>query len=55
MAAISAAEVKSLREKTGLPMMDCKQALSECNGDPEAADSLASRARRASTQQAVGP
>jgi len=37
MAAISAAEVKSLREKTGLPMMDCKQALTECNGDAEAA------------------
>lgn len=37
MVAISAAEVKSLREKTGLPMMDCKQALTECNGDTEAA------------------
>jgi elongation factor Ts len=37
MAAISAADVKSLREKTGLPMMDCKQALTECNGDTEAA------------------
>jgi elongation factor Ts len=37
MVAISAAEVKSLREKTGLPMMDCKQALTECNGDSEAA------------------
>ena len=37
MVAISAAEVKSLREKTGLPMMDCKQALTECNGDAEAA------------------
>jgi len=37
MVAISAAEVKSLRERTGLPMMDCKQALTECNGDAEAA------------------
>ncbi|MCU0875465.1 MAG: translation elongation factor Ts [Pirellulaceae bacterium] len=37
MVAISAAEVKALREKTGLPMMDCKQALAECQGDSEAA------------------
>ena len=37
MVAISAAEVKSLRERTGLPMMDCKQALTECHGDAEAA------------------
>ncbi len=33
MAEITAAAVKSLREKTGLPMMDCKQALSEAGGD----------------------
>jgi elongation factor Ts len=32
---ISAAKVKELREKTGAPMMDCKQALTECNGDME--------------------
>jgi elongation factor Ts len=25
--------VKDLREKTGLPMMECKQALTECDGD----------------------
>jgi elongation factor Ts len=37
MVAISAAEVKALRENTGLPMMDCKQALIECQGDAEAA------------------
>ena len=37
MVAITAAEVKALREKTGLPMMDCKQALAECQGDAEAA------------------
>lgn len=30
---ISAALVKELREKTGAGMMDCKKALSECNGD----------------------
>jgi elongation factor Ts len=37
MAAITAAQVKDLRERTGLPMMDCKKALSECDGDPERA------------------
>ncbi len=31
--AISAAEVKALREETGLPMMECKVALSEAGGD----------------------
>ena len=29
----AAAEVKALRERTGLPMMDCKKALAEANGD----------------------
>lgn len=37
MAAISAAQVKALREETGLPMMECKSALSEAAGDKEAA------------------
>jgi len=31
--AISAAEVKELREKTGAGMLDCKKALEEANGD----------------------
>ena len=35
--AISASDVKDLREKTGAGMMDCKKALAECNGDMEAA------------------
>jgi elongation factor Ts len=30
---ISASQVKELREKTGVGIMDCKQALKECNGD----------------------
>src|SRR5438270_222314 len=30
---ISASQVKELREKTGAPMMDCKQALTESKGD----------------------
>lgn len=32
---ITAAMVKELREKTGAGMMDCKKALSECDGDME--------------------
>ncbi len=37
IANISAAQVKDLREKTGAPMMDCKQALTEAKGDMEQA------------------
>ena len=37
MATISAGLVKDLREKTGAGMMDCKNALSETNGDIEQA------------------
>jgi elongation factor Ts len=35
--AITSEMVRALREKTGLPMMECKKALEECNGDPQAA------------------
>ena len=34
---ISAKDVNELRQKTGAGMMDCKKALTECNGDIEAA------------------
>ena len=37
MTTITAAMVKDLREKTGVGMMDCKQALNETSGDMEAA------------------
>jgi elongation factor Ts len=37
MAEITASLVKELREKTGAGMMDCKKALTETNGDMEAA------------------
>jgi elongation factor Ts len=37
MANISAAQVKELREKTGAPMMDCKQALTDAKGNLEEA------------------
>lgn len=38
--AVSAAQVKELREKTGLPMMECKKALVETDGDLDAAIKL---------------
>src|SRR3954447_22282546 len=37
MSNVTAAQVKELREKTGAPMMDCKNALTEAKGDMEAA------------------
>jgi len=37
MAEITAKTVKDLRDRTGLPMMDCKKALDECDGDSDAA------------------
>lgn len=38
--AVSAKEVKELREQTGAGMMDCKKALSECSGNMEDAVKL---------------
>lgn len=40
MAEITAALVKELREKTGVGMMDCKNALKEANGDMEKASEI---------------
>ncbi len=37
MGEISAAAVRAFREKTGLPLMDCKRALTETGGDEEKA------------------
>lgn len=60
MAEISSAIVKELREKTGAGMMDCKQALSENNGDMEKAieylrkKGLAAAAKRAGRQAKNG-
>src|SRR5437867_6256161 len=59
---ISANQVKELREKTGAPMMDCKQALTEAKGDLEQAVVLlrkrgvsvaAKKASRATSEGAV--
>jgi elongation factor Ts len=40
MAEISASLVKELRDMTGAPMMECKRALQEANGDIDAAKVL---------------
>jgi len=40
MAEITATLVRQLREETSLPMMDCKQALTEAKGDKEAAKDI---------------
>lgn len=57
--AITAADVKALREKTGAGMMECKKALTECNGDVAEAEKLlkekglaavAKRSERATTE-----
>jgi elongation factor Ts len=40
MAEITAALVRQLREETNLPMMDCKQALTESGGDTEKAKDI---------------
>jgi elongation factor Ts len=37
MSAITASDVKALRDRTGAPMMDCKRALTETGGDLEKA------------------
>lgn len=54
MAEISAAVVKALRERTGLPMMDCKRALQECNGDPEAAVEALRKAGKKTMEKRAG-
>src|SRR5580698_3040414 len=60
---ISAAQVKELREKTGAPMMDCRNALQEAKGDLEQAvvvlrkrgmASAAKKASRSTSEGAVG-
>ena len=63
MTEISATLVKELRDATGAPMMDCKRALQETNGDLDAARTLlrergmaqvAKRAGRTTTEGMVG-
>ncbi len=51
---ISATQVKELRERTGLGMMECKQALSETGGDMEAAADLLRKKAGAKVEKKAG-
>jgi len=52
--AISAAEVKELREMTGLGMMECKKALEETAGDKDAAIELMRKKAGAKVEKKAG-
>ena len=54
MTTISASLVKQLREKTGAGMMDCKQALTECNGDLDQAVDFLRKKGLATAQKRAG-
>jgi elongation factor Ts len=54
MAEISASLVKELRERTGLPMMECKKALSETSGDLNKAEELLRIKGSAKASKAAG-
>jgi elongation factor Ts len=63
MSEVSAALVRELRDKTGAGMMDCKRALSSCDGDMEKAlvflrekglAAAAKRSARSASEGAVG-
>lgn len=51
MAAINAADVAKLRQQTGAGMMDCKKALTEANGDLEAATDILRKKGAASAEK----
>ena len=54
MADITAGSVKSLREKTGAGMIDCKNALVEANGDENAAVEILRKKGRATAGKKAG-
>jgi elongation factor Ts len=54
MPEITAEAVKSLREQTGLPMMDCKRALQEAGGDQEKAVELLRKAGKKVAEKRAG-
>ncbi len=54
MAEITAGMVKSLRERSGLPMMDCKAALNETGGDEAAAMELLRKRGAAAAEKKAG-
>ncbi|HUU83285.1 MAG TPA: translation elongation factor Ts [Phycisphaerae bacterium] len=54
MAEITAAQVKALREETGLPMMECKAALAEAGGDKEQAVEILTRKHKGKMEARSG-
>ena len=54
MAAITAAMVKELRESTGAGMMECKKALTETDGDMEAAVDVLRKSGAAKVEKKAG-
>ena len=54
MMTISADQVKTLRERTGAGMMDCKRALQETDGDMEKAIELLREKGQASVEKRAG-
>jgi len=54
MAAITASMVKELRERTGAGMMECKKALSETDGDMDAAIELLRKKGEAKAEKKTG-
>jgi elongation factor Ts len=52
--AVSAAEVKALRERTGAPMMDVKRALEEAEGDEQKAIEILRKKGQASAAKRSG-
>ncbi|MCL2329896.1 MAG: translation elongation factor Ts [Phycisphaerae bacterium] len=54
MAQITAKMVQQLRERSGLPMMDCKKALEEVNGDETAAMELLRKRGAAAAEKKAG-
>jgi len=54
MADISASTVMELRQRTGLPMMECKKALTEANGDVSKAEELLRIRSGAKASKAAG-
>jgi len=51
---ITAADVKKLRDQTGAGMMECKNALTEANGDPEEATTILRKRGLASAAKKAG-
>ncbi len=54
MAAITAANVKALREETGLPMMECKSALTEASGNVDEAKEILAKKYKGKMEKRSG-